>query len=248
MIFIKDMRKLILFIAITVLILAAIFLIAKPKKQWIDMLWEKEKPNAYLKERITYDIMLGKFCLGTAVFNAQAPLELGGNTVNLMTFQTKIVRFTDLEKIYYDPRTFLPIKVERDIYIWPSRETITEEYDQENFVLNITKLKGKKEEKTLIKKEGFIHNAILLPYHVRQLGDMDFDWALTVRLPTQQFEIKLISKETITVPAGKFLAYHLKSIPKRFEIWITADSRRIPVKIKGSGVFGYTLVMRDYSL
>ena len=67
------------------------------------------------------------------------------------------------------------------------------------------------------------------------------------QLPTQQFLIRLVSVDRIKVPSGEFKCYHFESFPKKFEIWISADNRRIPVKIKGLGALGYTMVMQDYS-
>ena len=52
--------------------------------------------------------------------------------------------------------------------------------------------------------------------------------------------------EEIGIPAGKFKVYHFTSNPNKFEIWITQDPLRLPVKIKGAGGLGYTLVMESY--
>jgi hypothetical protein len=48
------------------------------------------------------------------------------------------------------------------------------------------------------------------------------------------------------VPAGKFKAYHFTSTPKKFEIWISKDDYRIPVKIKGLGGYNYTMLMKNH--
>ena len=71
-------------------------------------------------------------------------------------------------------------------------------------------------------------------------------WTFIAELPTQQFKIELIAIEDVNVPAGTFKCYHFTSVPKKFEIWVTTDERRIPVKIKGMGNFGYILVMKEY--
>jgi hypothetical protein len=198
-------------------------------------------------ERIVYDVKLGDFNLGKARFNHVAKVEFNGKMVNLVTFETKLVRFTDTEKIYSDPETFLPLKVERDIFIWSKVEKITEDYDQKNFMLTITKIQGKKQERILFKRDGSIHNAVLLPYYVRRIAKLEPGFSLKANLPTQQFEIKLMALEDVSTPAGTFKSYYFQSTPKRFEIWISADERRIPLKIKGSSGLGYTMVMREYS-
>lgn len=208
---------------------------------------QRKKPQR-IGEKIIYDVKLGALYLGKVHFNHLANTELNGATVNLMTFETKLAQFNDLETIYSDPQTLLPLRIERGIYIWSKRERIVEDYNQQDFTLNITKVRGNKKEQILIKKDGPIHNTILLPYYVRNMPGLGIGWVFSAKFPTQEFKIKLVSIEDVKVPAGIFNSFRFESTPKRFEIWITTDERRIPVKIKGSQGLGYTLVMKDYSL
>jgi hypothetical protein len=209
---------------------------------------EFKKPAVFecVGERVSYDVKMGSFSIGIAEFKHQAKVSLDERTLNLITFNTRVVRFNDMEKIYSDADTFLPVKVERHIRSWPNYEKITEDYDQKNFTIKITKVRGRKSEGLFFKKDNVIHNAILLPFFVRRVENLEPGWAMEINLPTQKFEIKLDNIEEITVPAGKFKSYHFLSDPDRFEIWISADKRRIPIKIKGSSGLGYTLVMREY--
>jgi hypothetical protein len=199
-------------------------------------------------ERIVYEVRLGAFKAGRAEFNHLPPVELNGKKTSLITFYTKLTGFNDLEKIYTDPESFLPLRVERDVYAWPTREKISENYDQKNFLLTVTKFKGNKKEEVQFRRNSPIHNAILLPFYVRQTAELKPGWILQANLPTQQFEIRLVNIEEVKVPAGNFQSYHFKSTPNRFEIWISADERRIPLKIKGSGGIGYVMLMKEYSL
>ena len=199
-------------------------------------------------EKITYDVRMGKLSLGKAVFNHLSKIEFKGREVRFVTFETKLVRFSDVEKIYSDIETLLPLRVERFISSWPFSEHIIEDYDQEKFILTIKKIKRKKEENIVIKKNNCINNAILLPFFVRDMEDLRVGYTLMARLPTQEFLIELVAEEEVVVPAGKFMAYRFISKPKKFEIWISRDKRRIPLKIKGAGGLGYTLVMKEYSL
>ena len=164
-----------------------------------------------------------------------------------MTMETKLTQFRDTEKIYSDPKTLLPVRVERDIMKLFVRERITEDYDQDNFTVTIIKNKGAMEEKLVIKKDSHIHNALLLPYYVRRLPSLDVGRIIIANLPTRRLEIKLVSIEDVKVPAGTFKAFHFKSTPKQIEIWISTDERRIPLKIQGSGIFGYSMVMSEYA-
>jgi hypothetical protein len=198
-------------------------------------------------EKIIYDVKMGNVRLGRAEFHHIAKAELNGKAVNQISFKTELFHFVDQEMIYGDPDTYLPLKVTRDILSWPKRERITEEYDQEKYHLVISKSAGKNNpQKTEIQREGPIQNAILLPYCVRRVAQLEPGWTFKANLPTQSFEIRFTGIEDVTVPAGTFKAYHFQSSPSRFEIWISADQRKIPLKIKGSGGIGYVLLMREY--
>jgi hypothetical protein len=197
-------------------------------------------------ERIIYDVRMGRLSLGSAVFECTPRQRIDGVELNSVTFETKLAGFGDLEEIYSDPETFLPVKIERFISTWPHPERITEYYDQKKFTLTIKKIKGSYTEKMVFKRDGYINNAILLPYYVRDKANLEAGFNLLARLPRQDFLIKLDGKQEIRVPAGKFMAYHFVSEPRKFEIWVSADSRRIPLKIKGANSLGYTLVMKEY--
>jgi hypothetical protein len=199
-----------------------------------------------LGEKIIYDVMLGNVKLGTAVFHYQAKSELNSKPANFITFETKVVRFRDSEKIYSDPVTSLPLRVEREISNWPKYEKIIEVYDQEKFSLHIVKTESGHDQELDFKKDAVIHNSILLPYYVRRISDPAVGWNFRANLPTQQFSIELVSIEEIKIAAKTFNAYHFKSTPERFEIWVSADEYKIPLKIKGVSGIGYTLVMREY--
>lgn len=208
---------------------------------------EKIKKPERVGEKIIYNVKLGKLNLGRAVFNHLSMTKLKGRDVRLVSFETRLVRFSDIERIYSDAETSLPLRVERFVSTWPFPEKITEDYDQEKFVVSIKKVKGNKEENTVIKKGTVINNAILLPYFVRDMENLKVGYNLTVNLPTQDFVIELVAEEEIKVPAGKFKAYHFTSKPKKFEIWISSDKRRIPLIIRGVNGLGYTLVMKEYN-
>lgn len=206
--------------------------------------FDKKEPS--IEEEITYDVILGNFCLGTSVFKSLPKTNFNGKTTNLATFETKLMNFNDSEIIYSDVKTNLPLRVERFISSWLNSEKIVEDYDQENFILTIKKFKDAKEELITIKKGGVINNAVLLPFYVRNLIIFNEGAELNVELPNQEFKVKLMNKEEINVPAGNFVAYRFESMPKNFEIWISADERKIPIKIKKIDGLGYTLVMKEY--
>jgi len=208
---------------------------------------KEERPIQHVGEKIIYDVKLGKVCLGRAEFSKLPPIEIKGRRLDLATFETKLAHFKDQEKIYYDPLSFLPIRVERTIRNGFVVERIVEDYDQKQFTLRLTREKGGSKEQLVIRQIDRIHNAILLPYYIRRIPKLGVGWILHACLPKRLFLIKLVSIEDISVPAGRFRAYRFQSQPKQFQIWVSADEYRIPLKIEGAGVFGYTLVMRKHS-
>lgn len=201
----------------------------------------------YVGEKIIYDVKLGKLYLGKAEFNNLVDVQLDGRLLGVVTMETKLTQFKDTERIYSDLDTLLPIRVERNVLKWLIREKITEDYDQNNFTVTIIKNKGPGEERLVIKKESPIHNAMLLPYYVRRIPRLDLGRIIIANLPTRRLQIKLVSIDEIKIPAGTFKAYHFKSTPKQIEIWISADVRRIPLKIQGTGLFPYSMIMHKYS-
>jgi len=201
-------------------------------------------PDARAGEEIVYNISFGGFVVGEARFACLTNTSLNGVDVNVMTFKTDAPRFADTETIYSDPGSHLPFRVERDILQWPFREKIVEVYDQKNFTVTITKDPGSTH---TITRDRPIHNAILLPYFLRRMDNLGEGWKMAVTFPTHQFLVTLVSVDDLEVPAGTFKAYHFRSDPFKFEIWITADERKIPVKIQGLDLFGYTLAMKEYN-
>lgn len=174
------------------------------------------------------------------------PMEFRGRKANLVIFKTQVTGFKDTETIYSDPETGLPLWIERDLSFLFKKEYLTEEYIKDENRLVISKFQdNKKVTEYKFKANGPIHCAVLLPFSLRNIPDLNIGWSYTIRLP-DEFEVKLASIEDVVVPAGKFKAYHFISSPHKFEIWITADKLRLPVKIEGTGGYPYTLMMRKH--
>jgi hypothetical protein len=204
------------------------------------------KTNAYqyTGERIIYLISP----LGVSEYNDLGIVIFRGKKARLATFRTQVLGFDDTERIYTDPDSFLPLRVERDISAWLKKEYIIEEYEPKKGVLTIKKFKDKRKiEEQVLRENGPFYNAVLLPFYLRNIANLDIGWTFQVRVP-KKFEVKLVSIEDIVVPAGKFKAYHFTSIPNKFEIWISKDIRRVPLKIKGMGGLNYTLAMKEHNL
>ncbi len=195
----------------------------------------------YTGEKITYEASF----FGTGEYNDMGVVDLDGKAVKLVTFLTDIIGFKDLEKIYYDPKILFPLRVERDIAYPFSKEYLVEEYNPKTFSLYTKKyVENKIINEYSFQAEGPINNAILLPFYLRTIDTLELGWSLTVYLPSV-YKIFLVSIDEIVVPAGKFKAYHFSSQPPKFEIWISQDIDRVPLKIQDTQGYGYTMVMKN---
>jgi hypothetical protein len=203
-----------------------------------------ESKSKYIGEKIVYDVSLGWFSLGESTFQHLPDTIIEGKTVMEMTFETKIKGFYDLEEIYSDPVSALPLRVVRHINGWGYNEQIIEDYNQKDSVLKFTKFTGDKKTETQVKVNGTIHNAVLLPFFIRQIAELTPGWSIVVHVP-QEFKINFVGIEEVSVPVGQFSAYLFKSEPDNFEIWISADEKRIPLKIKSQES---TMAMKEYTL
>src|SRR3989338_5914769 len=143
------------------------------RQQWFK---PAKKSPAPFKGKMAYDVKFGKLRLGTAVLQNLGETNINGQLLNTIIFRTDVGRFSDVETIYSDPKTFLPIKINREISNWFRKEVITEDYDQNNFTLTITNHNRAKEDKVTIKRDGPIHNAILLLYFGRNILKFDKEY------------------------------------------------------------------------
>ncbi|MFH1397064.1 MAG: DUF3108 domain-containing protein [Candidatus Omnitrophota bacterium] len=203
----------------------------------------------YTGERIQYLIEP----IGKSEYTDCGTVDLNGVTANLVTLKSKILFVEVMEKIFYDPESSLPYKTERtNSGLW-IKEYRTEEYDQKKFTVVIKKFKGKKLVKErLIKSDGPIQNMNTLLFYLRKQPDFKIGWQFSAKVLNElklvKFNLELISIDEIIVPGGKFQAYHFKSVPDTFEIWIDKSSPRIPLKIKIKGIVNCSLLMKGYSL
>ena len=191
--------------------------------------------------------------IGKSEYKDCGTVDLNGVKANLVTLNSKILFVEVIENIFYDPESSLPYKTERTNSGFWIKEYRTEEYDQKKFTVVIKKFKNKKLVKEqIIKADGPIQNMNTLLFYLRKQPDLKIGWHFTAKVLNElklvEFDLKLLSIDEIIVPGGKFQAYHFKSVPDTFEIWLDKSSPRIPLKIKIKGIVNCSLLMKGYSL
>ncbi|MBU3911438.1 MAG: DUF3108 domain-containing protein [Candidatus Omnitrophica bacterium] len=200
----------------------------------------------YKGESFTYDVMYQKVRLGKSVLTFHGEMTLGDQKAYYITFRTKVPSLNDAEDLYADKHTFLPIEVHRSIKKKIGfDDRIVERYDQKNFRVYITQKSKLRSRDFTIQKESLIHNAILLAYYYRAQSDFDRNDVMAINLPMAEFDIIYDGVETIDTPLGEYKAHVFTSDPEKFKLWLSADERKIPLKIENPGTFGYSLVIKS---
>jgi hypothetical protein len=95
--------------------------------------------DQFLGEAIHYDVRSLAVKQADAQLTFKGLVNVGGRELYLIVFEAQGFNFLDIEKIYADKKSLYPIRVERDLNIWGEIEKIAEVYDQEKFIVTVTK-------------------------------------------------------------------------------------------------------------
>ncbi|MBU4343122.1 MAG: DUF3108 domain-containing protein [Candidatus Omnitrophica bacterium] len=197
-------------------------------------------------EQLTYQVSFKQVKLGKSIMTFRGEEDINGESAYRISFFTKIPSLKDTEELYAAKDTFLPIEVHRKVKKRIGfSDNIIEKYDQENFRVDITSKSRLRTKEFSIEKDSPIHNAILLVYYCRTIERFDKNKPIKINLPTTEFDVLYKGIETIDTPIGEFQAHSFTSNPPKFKLWLSADDRRIPLKIKNPGTLGYTLVIKS---
>lgn len=206
-----------------------------------------KSPSFFSGEKITFSIKKMGVKVGEASLFFQGPAKLGEKETLLIIFKATAMNFFDEEKIFVDPQTFYPIKVQRDLNIWGKKEKITEEYFTERGIVKITKNAGGKISEQKIEKKGTLDNIYSFIYRYRAQGQFQIGDALSLHLPTKEVSLKLKKMTKVKAAGEQFDAYYMLSDPAQYEVWFENSEQKIPLKINGAVGFGDTaMVMVDY--
>ncbi|MCK9615438.1 MAG: hypothetical protein M0R48_08040 [Candidatus Omnitrophica bacterium] len=166
--------------------------------------------------------------------------------VILLNSDTNILKLLNLEskeKVFIDSKTYLPLKVERDVVFFGKKELIKEVYNQDTGLITITKSNSGKKEVYLRQKKP-IHNILSLLYFFPKNIDLVKNKLLYFNLPTQKITIKMLYEKDIAFGKGTKDIYFLSGRgDKKFNLWL--DKReRIPVKMEFIVPLGKITIVR----
>ncbi|MBU4312327.1 MAG: DUF3108 domain-containing protein [Candidatus Omnitrophica bacterium] len=197
-------------------------------------------------ETFTYEVIYNGLSIGKSTLTFNGEKQLGDKKIYHITLFTKTAALKDTEEIYGDKETFLPVEVHRTIKKKIGfADRIIEKYDQENFRVDISSKSKLRSKSFSIQKDSPIHNAILLVYYCRTKDDLKEDDKFKITLPTIDLEVMFSGIETIKTDLGEYQAYVFTSDPPKFKLWLSADEKRIPLKMKNPGTLGYSLIIKS---
>lgn len=198
-------------------------------------------------ERIVYTIKKLALNVGEMTLVYTGPVTKDGRDCLLLELAVRALNFTGDDKIYLDPRTFYPLRVERDLVFFGKKELIEEDYDPAAGTVKITKTAGGETTGQTIRKEGALENIYGFIYRYRASGRLDENQDLAIRLPTQDVTMAYKGIRTVHSLGGKQNAHYLESSPPAYRVWLDTSRQRVPLRIDGAAGFGSTvMLLKDY--
>jgi len=202
------------------------------------------------KEKLVYDVYFNGISSGYIEWEYLGRKDVDGIAVDVLSVNsdTNILNLLDLdseEKVFINSKTFLPIRVERDIVFFGKKEIIKEVYDQEKGQIKITQ-SSSKEEENILTQDTPIHNILELLYFFPQDLALEAGKWMIFNLPTQKIKIKMVKERVLKVNGLKKDTYFLIGRgAKRFSLWLDKEEK-IPLRLEFISLVGkITVVIKD---
>ena len=199
-------------------------------------------------ETIQYDIKKLKMRVGQASLTFHGLVSLDGRSALLLTFTSKGLKFFDEEKIYIDPRTFLPQKVERDLNIFGKKERIVEHYNAREGTVRIVKTVKNKTTEQVIKRSVPLDNIYCFIFRYRAMGKFATGESIQIHLPTKDVQFQAQRPRRLQLGDKEVEAYYMQSDPAQYRVWFDTGAHKVPLRIDGAIGFGKTaMILRSYT-
>ncbi len=203
--------------------------------------------NSLQGEKFNYTISKMGIKAGEASLTFSGPEKIDDRDVYLILFRATALNFLDEEKIFVDPDTLFPVRVDRELNIFGRKESISEKYDSRSGKVVITKTVGKKVSEQVIEKAGQLDNIYCFIYRSRLNEKFTLGDRFKINLPTQNVAIRLVRKDALQIAGKKVESYFMQSDPNKYRVWFDTSSKKIPLRIDGAVGFGNTsMILQDY--
>lgn len=198
-------------------------------------------------ETIHYDIKKLGLKVGAASLAFKGRVRLGAGEAVLIIFTANAPKFYDEEKIYLDPATFLPMRIERDLDIFGQKEHIIEHYSKTAGTVRIVKKAKGKTTQQIIQRPGRLDNIYGFIFRYRATGKFAPGETFQIHLPTKEMRFQVQNRRELKVGEKKILAHYLQSEPSQYRVWFDTSAAKIPLRIDGAVGFGKTtMIMANY--
>ncbi|MBI5024963.1 MAG: DUF3108 domain-containing protein [Candidatus Omnitrophica bacterium] len=199
-------------------------------------------------ETIQYDIKKFRMKAGEATLTFHGLVSLEGQGALLITFTSKGLKFFDDEKIYIDPRTFLPKRVERDLDIFGKKEKIVEHYNAKEETVRVVKTARGETTEQVIKRSVPLDNIYCFIFRYRTMRKFTAGETLLIHLPTKDVQFQAQELRRLQVGEKEVDAYYMQSESAQYRVWFDTGAHKVPLRIDGAIGFGNTaMILRSYT-
>ncbi len=198
-------------------------------------------------EKITYNVNLFGIKIGSSQLQFFGPALLDNKEVELIVLSTNVTNLQDVEKIYVDSNSYLPLRVERSVVFFGKKMEIIEDYNLKDNSFTLTKTESGKTTKEVIKSQKPLQNIISLIFLFRKNRTFDIGETFPIALPLLKLQMKVKKIVNFSTANKKYRAYLFESVPKKYRIWLDESPRKIPLRLDGAVGFGNTaMVMTEF--
>lgn len=227
------------------LLLCCVILAAHQGLYAFDSIESRFKDN----QKLSYKVFTNGVFSGYIEWEYMGTQDINGRIAEGLSIDsdTKILSFLNLtskEKVFLDSQTHLPLRVERDIVLFGSKELIEESYDQENGRVTITRTPSNKEQEVL-HPDTPIQNILSLLYFFPQDIELKKGEWMTFNLPTQKVKIQFKGPRKLRLNGEeKETLFLIGRGAKRFNLWLDSKSR-IPLRLEFIFLLGKVSIVKQ---
>lgn len=239
---VKKITFFVLILSIVYLFHLDVFSLLKERQALgLTSLSQAKKQEPEVKKNVFKDGEIIKFGIysyairvGSGQLNYAGLKTIDAKLCRHIIFKASTFSVNDEEDVYGGLDFAFPKRVERNVTLFGRNEAITENYEQDNKSVSISKrVDNSSPETENIRSQEQLSNVLLLIYQLRNDPDIKEGKTYHINLPTQKFDLVVGAKERIKVPLGVFDVFFIESKPPKYKIWMEAKDSRIPVKIQG---------------